>query len=39
MVSMANRANGVILFGVSDDGEIVGIESDKHELVETTRAP
>ena len=25
--------------GVRDDGEIVGIESDKRELVETTRAP
>jgi predicted HTH transcriptional regulator len=29
----------VILFGVNDDGEIVGIESDERELVETTRTP
>lgn len=34
MVSMANTADGVILFGVNDDGEVIGIDSDKRELVE-----
>ncbi len=34
MVSMANTADAVILFGINDDGEIIGVDKAKRELVE-----
>lgn len=34
MVSMANTADAVIVFGVNNDGEVIGIDEEKRELVE-----
>lgn len=33
-VSLANTAGGVVLFGVRDDGEIVGVDPERRELLE-----
>src|SRR5258707_2796932 len=32
MISFANTKGGIILFGVDDDGSIVGVESEKSEM-------
>lgn len=34
MIALANTKGGVILFGVDDDGTVVGVESEKSELAE-----
>jgi len=34
MIALANTKGGVILFGVNDDGSVVGVESEKSELSE-----
>jgi predicted HTH transcriptional regulator len=38
MIALANTRGGVLLFGVDDDGAIVGVESEKSEIADIDQA-